>query len=1476
MNEQELNMSKLSYVNRDFASIYPDLLDLVKEITKRWDPSASNESDPGVVLLKAAAFVADHLNYNIDKNVLECFLPSATQEESVRRIAEFGGYTPKYYRSAIGKVSVNYNPENFNGALSIPPFSLIVSNSDNSIVYTQIGTIDIAQKNVPYAADFIEGTIQRLLVDSDVITLTNIDNNNRIYFPAKNVAENGIFIYNVSNGVRASEQWEKTNYIYTKAIGTKCYKLDYDSTKNLPYIEFPTDIANLIGDGLAIYYIQTSGSYGNVTAGELNTLANMDRSVSVVTDLNIEDFTVSNAKSIINGCEPESIDDIYTNYKRVVGTFDTLVSLQDYSNAVKTSTDSKGEPLVSNGLVTDRRTDYNNAVNVVTRKPTGIGYTNIGLNKFGKFIFINRQEASPSEMTTEYMWTNLSDYFPDGSIIPAGVVYTYLTDEDAIAPSTNRNCGTTYINTRSANGLAGPNKDPDWVEMDTLTKTELDSYLGGMSPYDLIIYALQKYSEADYSPIYYWQALENSFKQIDGPQANADIHDTLVINNVNCTEYKLVDELNKNKCLSHKFKSLNNGQVYCFKNYVPLKIDIVPYAKVTKYERNEILNNIRKAISDNFNASKVEFGEELNYDTMKKIIETSDNRINYVNLSDFDYYTRVMVKDLRSPWTADEYTLDTEYDDSTFYADLSAKNVVSGRLCLFEFDNNFKYEFCQVNCKPFINIVGIQTELQLEGDIQTEWVPSEGWFNSENWVPPVIDPDSGAIIVPGHWGSEGYNYSEYGAHEEPTGKWEFGTEDNPMTLGENEYLELFYPSYYSDVTYGSYVLYKFSSTSDEERTIPAGTEYHLANDETLDIYYKAEDGSIITKKYTGINDTIIQTSFDLTDFDHNGKQVYQKNTNFYNQLGSNETISTRILLETVFDTNHFVYWIVNNNAGALFKAGESERILGEGEYFIYTDSAKENLTILGRGTKLVRSGDTSRALVITAANINKVSRSQLTESGLAAKIPFELINFYNNPLTITEMNTVILGEGDKFAFIADAVEGDLSYGYINYKLKPVNNIHYWLKSDDVEVILPAQENFYEGRARLDINVSKDYPMVIGNDHLITINYGDNETYTFNGPEGANGKFIQSNVDLSLIGNVSNDSIDISIYSDFGIPINWLSYNYVPITTEDFLISSNPITLGTEKGVWCYNPITSNFIKYRGPEGLVFIGDSEYSRLDPYDSANKFWLPYLICNKIESNIDSNSIDIRQWSMETPHSIRIPFSPIWYTKAQSIIGNNEDSEQVVDEDNREYICEIYFSNIYNNVLNSDDSEGNVHVKFVLDVTSEGDYDYTESVAKRKYKNIPIGWYGNVKKIFRSLTPSDPEYYGINVLDNTSAYVYPKLGPSDNLRNVELWIDTGIVPDGYITVSNPKVVWGGNPDLAAPKSDVARRIDQLLNSGDDRVQFHWLNEPASDLALVTSDLNDPYSLFDRNNIANIITIPEVDLENSSMEIVKSMRNY
>ena len=144
------DFSKYSYVSKDFASIYPDLLDLAVKLTNKWHPSHSNESDPGVVLLKEGAFMADHLNYNTDKNILEGFLPTAVQETSVRNLVEAGGYIPNYYIAATGTVSFHYEFDKNNGEtagiFNIPTFTLSVSNEDNSLSYVQTSPLVINSK----------------------------------------------------------------------------------------------------------------------------------------------------------------------------------------------------------------------------------------------------------------------------------------------------------------------------------------------------------------------------------------------------------------------------------------------------------------------------------------------------------------------------------------------------------------------------------------------------------------------------------------------------------------------------------------------------------------------------------------------------------------------------------------------------------------------------------------------------------------------------------------------------------------------------------------------------------------------------------------------------------------------------------------------------------------------------------------------------------------------------------------------------------------------------------------------------------------------------------------------------------------------------------------------------------------------------------------------------------------------------------
>lgn len=1252
MNEQELNLSKLSYVNKDFRSIYPDLLDLVKTLTNRWDPSSSNESDPGVVLLKIGAFLADHLNYNIDKNILEAFLPSATQEESVRKIAEFGGYTPRYYRSAVGKVSVAYNPETWSGGFNIPPFTLVITNDDGSITYTQLDSIPISEKNVPWAQrKFIEGTIQRLMVDSPIITMTNIDDFRRVYFPNQYVAENGIFIYNVDkNGKRIIDEgynWTRTSYIYTQPVGTRCYKIDFDSSKLLPYIEFPTDIANLIGDGLAIFYIYTSGSYGNVRAGELTKIVSLNSDnmsgspAAKEAASDIDHFIISNPGSIINGQEPESINEIYNSYKKVVGTFDTLVSTQDYSNAIRILEDDYGERIVSNGLITDRRIDYNQAINVLSTKIDGTYFTNVALN-FGSLVFKGALTTAPTDPEKGWVYTNTIDN------------KTYICTDRTI---------------------------PTWEEVESISTTELEDYMGGMTSYDLIIYALQKYSELDYNSVYYWKALENSFKQIDGDAVKGNVSDGV--------EDNLIDRLDTYKCINHNFTDLENGQVYCFKNYTPLNVDIVPYNKVSKYERNEIINNIRKAISDNFNASKVEFGEELNYDIVKKVIEEADSRINYVRLSDFDYHTKAMLKNSGDPLNAREIELTDSYDGSTLLVDLAAKNVIAGRLCLFNFDDNFNYRYGQIDGSVFEDFDSLISLLTI---------------NSEG-------------------GSEG--------------AWEYD-----YTLNDNEFVEIYYPNYYSDKTYGSYVLYNFVRGTTDRPAVPAGSEYRLAIDEHIDLWYKDSNGNNITEQIK--SGTTIRASFDLLGFnDDNGRRTYQKDSGQYKQISSNESISTRVLLDTKFNSPMYVYWILNNNSNTLFTNNDEDldRTLGSGEYFIYTDSNKETLTIFGRGTHLHRdsnNGEWSIPLDLSTY----VSPNQFNEDGLANKIPFISFNFTNVNLTMTEMNIVTLGKGDRFSLKSDA-------NSLTCKEVSVFNVSYVI-NDGTLVRLPSQvQGFYTARTRLDIKSSPDYPMA-----LISTDKSS-QSIIVDGT-AIDKKYFQTNLPLDLIGSTMSvngtvESVDLTTYKNLDLKLNLYAYNLI--------------------------------------EGIEY----------------------------------------RYSLEGTNIIRIPFSIIWDANT-----------------GRKYITQLFLNNL-------DNEAGNVTISFSKD--SEG-----ASI-------VQLGHYGNIGESTVANT-------GL-CLNNSSVYVYPV--PETGVQTYYLNVVHDNMPNTTLIVTDPKVIWGPNDDLGDSEGNVVDRITELLtNSSRNDIQFHWTSVPKQDLALNKSNMLDPYSLFDHNNVANIITIPEIDLRNSNIEIVNSMRNY
>lgn len=362
-------LTNMSYTNKSFQDVYEEMLDLAGKISYRWNPKESNESDPGVVLLKLCAILADKLNYNIDKNILECFPVSVTQESNARELFAQLGYFMPWYRGASGEIQISWKGEDTGFIYTLPRFSM-VSNDDNSIVYTLISDVALSSDGSIANCECIQGVIQDFMVNGDtIITTQNLDSKNRIYFGNYNIAENGIFI---KNSLFGYDDWKRVDNLNIENYGSPVFKFGVSSENGVCYLEFPEDAYNIFGDGITIKYISTDGQDGNVSSKIITKFFN-DPSVYYTDNNNNEqslllttaNVYVTNNDSIRNGSNPEKIEEAYKNYQKTIGTFNTLVTLRDYNNAIRNAKINDIN-IVSNGFVTDRTNDIQCSYKIVT------------------------------------------------------------------------------------------------------------------------------------------------------------------------------------------------------------------------------------------------------------------------------------------------------------------------------------------------------------------------------------------------------------------------------------------------------------------------------------------------------------------------------------------------------------------------------------------------------------------------------------------------------------------------------------------------------------------------------------------------------------------------------------------------------------------------------------------------------------------------------------------------------------------------------------------------------------------------------------------------------------------------------------------------------------------------------------------------------------------------------------------------------
>lgn len=1565
MNKDVKDFSKYSYVSKDFASIYPDLLDLATTLTNKWHPANSNESDPGVVLLKEGAFMADHLNYNTDKNILESFLPTAVQESSVRNLVQMGGYIPNYYVSATGLVNFNYDfGTDEKSIFNLPTFTLSVSNKDGDISFIQTSPLYIDEKGYGNC-QFTQGYVVDFEVNGETtITIENIDDDNRLYLKDLMVAQNGIFIRNANTSKSLDWShllWKRENYLNVLPPHTKAYKVEYDSDRNQVYIEFPSDISEIIESGLEIKYIVTSGLEGNIPAAYLSVIENPD---TYTDDLGntweMKNFTLYNPSAIENGKNPETIEEMYHNYKEVVGTFNTLVTCKDFSNAIKQLEDDNNTRVVSNSVVTDTTNDYNNSLKIIS------------YDEFGPYI----ESATMS-------FSSASNYMGDSTINnnfpfrPGNVV------------SQDRNL---YLCVNPTNEFSV--NSGDWSKVNDFR--ELAYRAENMSNNDLKLCALIPFRASRFSKDKPEYSMEATFIPVRKEYSD----DSGLKGEVTTDEIK--DSLGEYKCISTNFKPKMPEELYYFKIKTPLDIQVTTYEKINDKDVFESIKaNIFRAITENFNSSMIEFGDSLDLDEVYYVILNSDSRIKNIYISQRDEDTQTVgvvskeigISDLDIDGT--EYYGYYEIDSKpSLLLDLVSKNVLAGRLCLFNFVEDFSYNYGQTDNEFYKNLTSIKTASEISAPFINEINPTftQAYLDStvvklKILIPNIDDIESfvkkydknlnvqsltytvmedggrtiklgldeSIVILPTF---ENINQSQVSfydasASNQPIGKILYTDSSLNTGFGFKSKLERllitiyqdnisdkfsvvsndsgstnimedllsfwdvqFYPDTaefnipedrdrhfiylstpnYADVkTFPSFCYYRLRHVSGTGETfkISANQDVELPGDIILELLNKEDNDYVITS-YT--NGDIINSTFEistetfekdgklLTDNNGGNRSLSKKNwganqSGYFAIITAGNTITHRELLETILNDAYVnCYWVKSSSSWALFDyeiendevvtnndtfftndGNRVSTILNNGEYFFFTNSDKTTLAMFGPGTMI--SIPTSYAKVTAGTwDINEEDRigmDSISSSGLAAGIPFKEIHLTkNNAIYVQEMSIITLTAGDRLTLIPSEGSPPSEFIIENTWEKLDLDISYSTSTGDSYSLIRNKNNPYY--------IKCDFVILDDSDGVTLSDYFDSEV---------NPTKIKERLCIGINQDIETLPLDLYEKNSKGERTEDLWNEEIKRVLSNFSLSGLTSNLMNLNPVKEYLSLDNMQIMLYGLN-LPVVYKKEGSDPEPIEGIE------LDVGELNFNTDdyeTSSVEDETIIYSSYLKTEIPF---FFNRGVEYVDIPQEGTGGLSDIDRPYyyVIPIYLT-------------GNTKVKFPKDhpikatlKLTELDTGSSEETQVTQVTQVKLFDLGETESYNEFEMVGDKPFY---LLSFNSEEV-------KNVRNnAVLTLEWEYESDeqtgsAYINVLPIKVYNGPNNGIAYNSYETLDQImvymkELVKNSTKANTNIYYINEPDNTLAIQDDNIMiegtkkfNPAFLYDKNNIANILTLPMIDIANSDVYLTKSVKGY
>lgn len=376
MADNSTNKGIVKYSSRDYDSIMEDFWSLVPTLTENWTPES--DADPGVVLAKFMASIADMLGVNLDIQANEVFAPSVTQRKNAEKIFGLIGYDLGWYVAASTEITLTNNTEDtikidlgFNGSnfCTLNAYTDI-TNEDRVITYNILpmtssygdtesrstrqviaDNIDVFAMNDPVTLAPGE-SCTRVAVEGELrsfnVSVADVKANNyKITLPSQHIDTTRVWLKAKSS--LATEDFLETQWRQVPSTADfidpePLFAVTYDNYSNaqVTVSNYLNQLENYESNYLIVYWIDCSGVIGCV--GE-DVLSNLVFAKDQATEFESADITISNLSNTVElphtytvtGASPETAHEAYLNSRNYINTYDSLITLPDYNRALNRS-----------------------------------------------------------------------------------------------------------------------------------------------------------------------------------------------------------------------------------------------------------------------------------------------------------------------------------------------------------------------------------------------------------------------------------------------------------------------------------------------------------------------------------------------------------------------------------------------------------------------------------------------------------------------------------------------------------------------------------------------------------------------------------------------------------------------------------------------------------------------------------------------------------------------------------------------------------------------------------------------------------------------------------------------------------------------------------------------------------------------------------------------------------------------------------